>query len=254
MAVKPRKDDPLICPLANEFVKLVSSAAPHTNSTMVDSVKTFFQTGGPFMYVNVFWLACAVAVIIERTVTLMFRYNLNAPPFMEQVTKLVLTNNLERAVKLCGAAPNAPLAKVIRAGLTRATRGEIEVAKAVEEAIVENVPAVQTRIPWLWSLANIATLVGLIGTITGLIGTFRSLGNVPADQKQALLSAGISEAMNNTAFGLSIAVTCIIFHLFLTAYSKRMVEVVELNALKLENLLARRNAGEPTSGEFEKKF
>ena len=184
VAVDPRKDDPLICPLANEFVKLVSSAAPHTNSTMVDSVKTFFQTGGPFMYVNVFWLACAVAVIIERTVTLMFRYNLNAPPFMEQVTKLVLTNNLERAVKLCGAAPNAPLAKVIRAGLTRATRGEIEVAKAVEEAIV----------------------------------------------------------------------TCIIFHLFLTAYSKRMVEVVELNALKLENLLARRNAGEMTSGEFEKKF
>jgi hypothetical protein len=49
-------------------------------------------------------------------------------------------------------------------------------------------------------------------------------------------------------------VTCIVFHLFLTAYSKRMVEVVELNALKLENLLARRNAGEVTTGEFEKKF
>ena len=67
---------------------------------------------------------------------------------------------------------------------------------------------------------------------------------MPADQKQALLSKGISEAMNNTAFGLGIAVTCIIFHLFLTAYAKRMIEVVELNALKLENLLSRRSAGE----------
>src|SRR5260370_14568862 len=124
---------------------------------MVDTVKGFFQTGGPFMYVNVFWLACAVAVIVERTITLMFRYNLNAPPFMEQVTKLVLTNNLERAVKLCGAAPSAPLAKVIRAGLTPANRGGIEVAKAVEEAIVENTPSVQTRIPWLWPPANIPT-------------------------------------------------------------------------------------------------
>ena len=75
---------------------------------------------------------------------------------------------------------------------------------------------------------------------------------MPADQKQALLSNGISEAMNNTAFGLGIAVTCIIFHLFLTAYAKRMVETVELNALKLENLLSRRQAGETSAMDFEK--
>lgn len=238
---------------AHELALLAASAAgPHGGGNFQDAIISFFKDGGPFMYVNVFWLACAIAVIIERIITLMFRYNLNAPPFMEQVTKLVLTGNVDRAVKLCGAAPHAPLAKVIRAGLTRANRGELEVAKAVEEAILEHTPPVSTRIQWLWSLANIATLVGLIGTIIGLIGTFRSLGNVPADQKQALLSAGISEAMNNTAFGLSIAVTCIIFHLFLTAYSKRMIEVVELNALKLENLLSRRQAGETSAMDFEK--
>ncbi len=231
----------------------VLAALPAVASAGVkDSVLKFFKDGGPFMYVNVFWMACAIAVIIERIVTLMFRYSLNAPPFMEQVTKLVLTGNVDRAVKLCGAAPNAPLAKVIRAGLTRANRGEMEVAKAVEEAILEHTPPVQTRISWLWSLANIATLVGLIGTISGLITTFQSLGNVPADQKQAILSNGISEAMNNTAFGLSIAVTCIVAHLFLTAYAKRMVEVVELNALKLENLLSRRAAGETAAVELEK--
>lgn len=236
------------------LVDAVILAAPQASAgSFLDTIKNFFHEGGPFMYVNVFWLACAVAVIVERVITLMFRYNLNAPPFMEQVTKLVLTGNVDRAVKLCGAAPNAPLAKVVRAGLTRANRGELEVSKAVEEAILEHTPLVQTRIGWLWSLANIATLVGLIGTIVGLIGTFRSLGNVPADQKQALLSAGISEAMNNTAFGLSIAVTCIVFHLFLNAYSKRMVEVVELNAMKLENLLSRRSAGETSAMDFEKQ-
>src|SRR5215510_4725442 len=235
-------------PMVGKVVQsLILASSQASGASALDSLKGFFHEGGPFMYVNIIWLACAVAVIIERIITLMFRYNLNAPPFMEQVTKLVLTGNVDRAVKLCGAAPNAPLANVVRAGLTRANRGELEVAKAVEEAILENTPLVQTRISWLWSLANIATLVGLIGT-------FRSLGNVPADQKQALLSAGISEAMNNTAFGLSIAVTCIVFHLFLNAYSKRMVEVVELNAMKLENLLSRRNAGEATTGDFEKKF
>src|SRR5262245_23555742 len=112
---------------AHELVALAANApAPHGGGRLPDSVVSFFKAGGPFMYVNVFWLACSVAVILERVVTLMFRYNLNAPPFMEQVTKLVLTGNVDRAVKLCGAAPHAPLAKVIRAGLTRANRGELE--------------------------------------------------------------------------------------------------------------------------------
>jgi biopolymer transport protein ExbB/TolQ len=238
--------------MVHHLLDVVLNAEPAKQGGFLDGIVGFFKEGGPFMFVNIFWLACAIAVIIERVVTLMFRYNLNAPPFMEQITKLVLTGNPDRAVKLCGAAPNAPLAKVIRAGLTRANRGELEVAKAVEESVLENTPHISARIQWLWSLANIATLMGLIGTIVGLIGTFKSLGNVPADQKQALLSKGISEAMNNTAFGLGIAVTCIIFHLFLTAYAKRMIEIVELNAMKLENLLSRRQAGETSAMDYEK--
>jgi biopolymer transport protein ExbB len=240
-------------PLVGELLDLVVASAPAAAAPeqlgFVDNVVKFFHDGGPFMFVNLFWLAVSLAVAAERGFTLMFRYQLNAPPFMEQVSKLVQTGNVDRAVKLCGAAPHAPLARVIRAGLQRAHRGEIEVARAVEEALVESTPHVGARIPWLWSLANIATLVGLVGTIFGLIGTFRALGNVPAEQKQQLLSDGISKAMNNTAFALSIAVLCIIFHLMLTSYSKALVEAVELNALKLENLLARRNAGEAGGSE-----
>lgn len=235
-----------------QLIDAVLTAVPVAGSGVKDSIVRFFKEGGPFMYVNIFWMACAIAVVIERIVTLMFRYNLNAEPFMEQITKLVLTGNVDRAVKLCGAAPHAPLARVIRAGLTRANRGEMEVAKSVEEAILEYTPPIQSRIPWLWSLANIAVLVGLLGTITGLITTFQSLGNVPADQKQAILSSGISEAMNNTAFGLGIAVSCIVAHLFLNAYAKKMVDTVELSALKLENLLSRRQAGETSAMDFER--
>lgn len=212
----------------------------------------FFKDGGPFMFVNIIWFASAVAVASERLITLMFRYNLNAAPFMEQITKLVMAGNVDRAVKLCGAAPNSPLAKVVRAGLTRANRGEIEVAKALEESILENTPHIASRIQWLWSLANIATLVGLVGTVFGLINTFKSLGDVPADQKQALLSKGISEAMNNTFFGLTIAVMCIVFHLFLNSVARKMIETVELQGMKLENLLGRRNAGETSAMDFEK--
>jgi biopolymer transport protein ExbB len=212
--------------------------------SVLDHVSEFFKEGGPFMYVNLVSSAAALTIITERTIRLVFVYTINGAPFMEQITKLVMTGNIDRAVKLCGAAPNAALARVIRAGLSRANRGEIEIARAMEEAILEVTPTLQKRIQALWSLANIATLLGLIGTITGLIAAFRSLGAVAAEQKNLVLSKGISEAMNNTAFGLGIAVSCIIAHLFLTAKAKSMIEEIELYALKLENLLSRRAAGE----------
>jgi hypothetical protein len=128
----------------------------------------------------------------------------------------------------------------------------MEVAKSVEEAILEYTPPIQSRIP----LALVPR-------------EHRDPGGPPrhhqrphhhlpvarqraGDQKQAILSNGISEAMNNTAFGLGIAVSCIIAHLFLTAYAKKMVETVELSALKLENLLSRRQAGETSAMDFER--
>jgi biopolymer transport protein ExbB/TolQ len=211
---------------------------------MIQTLAEFFKEGGPFMFVNVATSAVAIAIIIERVVVLAFRLNLNAPPFMEQVQKLVLAGNVDRAVKLCAAAPTAALAKVVKAGLSRANRGEQEVARALEEAVLEVSPMVTKRIQPLWSLANVATLVGLIGTITGLIGTFKSLGAASPEMKQIMLSRGISEAMNNTAFGLTIAVVCIVAHLLLSSKAKAMIEEIEYSALKLENLLSRRGAGE----------
>jgi biopolymer transport protein ExbB len=217
---------------------------PHREAEMIQTLAEFFKEGGPFMFVNVVTSAVAIAIIVERIVVLAFKLNLNAAPFMEQVQKLVLSGNVDRAVKLCGAAPNAALSRVIRAGLTRANRGEQEVARSLEEAVLEVTPLVSKRIQPLWSLANIATLVGLIGTITGLIGTFKSLGAATPDMKQVMLSKGISEAMNNTAFGLTIAVVCIVAHLMLISKAKAMIEEIEYNALRLENLLSRRGAGE----------
>ena len=211
---------------------------------MIQTLAEFFKEGGPFMFVNVATSAVAIAIIVERTVVLAFRLNLNAPPFMEQIQKLVLAGNIDRAAKLCAAAPNAALARVVKAGLSRANRGDQEVGRALEEAVLEVTPQVTKRIQPLWSLANVATLVGLIGTITGLIGTFKSLGAASPEMKQLMLSKGISEAMNNTAFGLTIAVVCIVAHLLLSSKAKTMIEEIEYSALRLENLLSRRGAGE----------
>ena len=214
----------------------------------LDTVKEFFQQGGPFMYVNLVFSAVAVALIVERSLAL-FRASLPGPAFMGQLIQQVREGHLDRAMQLCAAVPEAALARVLKAGLSRANRGEQEVANALEEAILEVTPMLQKRIASLWSVANIATLTGLIGTIAGLIGSFKALGKANPAQKAELLSRGISEAMNNTAFGLSIAVVCIIGHLLLTNRSKGMIEEIELNSMRLENLLARRAAGEVNPAE-----
>ena len=80
---------------------------------------------------------------------------MNAKAFLEQIRKLVLANNVDRAVKLCSAT-EAPVAQVAKAGLQRVHRGEIAIAQAIEETLVDVTPLLKKRVQILWSLANIA--------------------------------------------------------------------------------------------------
>ena len=195
-----------------------------------------FQKGGPFFIVNTFFLAVVIGLIVERAIYFLGRGHLNAKAFLEQLRKLLSANNVDRAKKLCDAT-TAPVARVAKAGLNRLHRGEAAVAQAMEETMTDTLPEVKTRIGALWSLANIATLVGLLGTITGLIRTFSSIGDAnPAEQREKL-SRGISEAMYNTALGLGIAVLCMIFHLILHGQQKKIRLDMERSTMKLENLL-----------------
>lgn len=207
------------------------------------AIASFFEAGGPFIYVNCITLAWGIAIIIERIIFIFFKYNVNADAFMAQVQKLVMANDIERAIKLCNAAPAAALPKVVKAGLTRANRGEIEIRNAVEEATLEIVPVLQKRTGNLAQIANLATLLGLLGTITGLITAFGAVGAVSAELKAKVLAQGVAEAMYTTAFGLVIAVICMVGHMFLTNMTKKIIDEIDQYSVKLENLLITRGKG-----------
>jgi biopolymer transport protein ExbB len=199
-------------------------------------IAEFIQKGGPFMYVNLCSAAIALGLIVERAVYYFRANRVNAKALLEQIQKLVGANNITRAVKLCSAS-SAPVARVGKAGLTRFHKGEVAISTAVEESMVDIIPELKKRVSALWSVANIATLFGLIGTIFGLIKTFASLGTASPADRARLLSDGIAEAMNNTALGLSIAVTCMVGHLFLSAIAKTQQGELDAFGLKLENCL-----------------
>ena len=130
-----------------------------------------------------------------------------------------------------------PLLQVVKAGLTQVNRGEEAIIAQIEERMGEVVPLLEKRIGVLWSLANIATLIGLLGTISGLIKSFAAVAFAEPAQKSALLARGISEAMYNTALGLGIAVLCMFFHMILHGWAKRIKHDLERTQMKLENLL-----------------
>jgi len=193
--------------------------------------------GAPFSFINLSVLAFVLAIIGERTMFIVSKYKkVNSREFMAQIRKLVQAGNIDRAVKLCEAA-QLPLLQVIKAGLTQVNKGEDSIIASMEERMADLMPDLEKRIGALWSLANIATLIGLLGTISGLIKAFAAVAFAEPSQKSALLSKGISEAMYNTALGLGIAVLCMTAHLILHGQQKDIKTDMERSTMKLENLL-----------------
>lgn len=192
-------------------------------------------SSSPFMWVNTVVSIFAVGIIIYRLFTLM-SYQVNGQKFMQNVEKYVLSNDLNQAINHCSTS-NSPLSTVVKSGLIKANQGPMAISMGLDEATLLVTPKVEKGVNALWSIANIATLVGLIGTISGLIASFSGLSVATPEQRATLLGAGIAEALFNTAFGLIIAVTCIFAHMFLSGIAKGVLSDIDYSASRLENLL-----------------
>lgn len=199
-----------------------------------------FRDGGALMWVNLAVFIFALAIVTERLFILLFRLRINEKAFLSSVEKLVMAGNFDRAIKLCQTHEGAAVPRVVRAGLQNARLGAGAVSAAIEESMSEVLPQVTRRAGILWGIANLATLIGLVGTVFGLIQSFAAISLAAPDKKSQLLTEGIAHAMSNTAFGLSIAVSCIFFHMIIAAVTKGVIEGVEHSSLRIENILARR--------------
>ena len=224
------------------FVVLLAEQAAQAASGGSGGLMGAFKEKPTFLVCNLVVSAVVIAMIIERVAFQLSKYSVNSKEFFAQIKKLVTAGNIDRAIKLCDAG-DYPTLQLVKAGLTHANKGPDEIDAAMSEKMGELRPAVEKRIGSLWSLANIATLIGLLGTITGLIGAFAAVAKAAAADRSTILSAKISEAMNNTWLGLAIAVTCMIGHVFLNAASKKQQHELEAFSMKLENLLAETISG-----------
>ena len=200
----------------------------------------FFDSGGIFMYPILLVFAFGVAIAVERYITLSIVTNKNRVVW-EQVQPLLNEGDFDEARRMTNE-DDATISQVLNMGLslqgTVRRREDIEIA--MEESMMEIVPRLEKRTPYVALASSIATLLGLLGTIMGLIQAFTAVANANPAEKADLLSASISVAMNTTAFGLMVAIPLLIIHAVLTSKTGDIVDSLEMATVKALNVFSRR--------------
>jgi biopolymer transport protein ExbB len=204
------------------------------------SIAAFFVSGGLFMYPILIVFAVGLAIAIERYVTLSLVTNKNQEVW-DKVQPLLAEGEFDEAREVT-AADEATISQVLNMGLSLqgAVRRREDIEIAMEESMMEIVPRLEKRTPYVALASSIATLLGLLGTIMGLIQAFTAVANANPAEKADLLSASISVAMNTTAFGLMVAIPLLIVHAVLTSKTGDIIDSLEMATVKALNVFSRR--------------
>jgi biopolymer transport protein ExbB len=209
------------------------------------SIVGFFVTGGPFMYPILIVFAVGAAIAIERFVTLTIVTAKNQSVW-SRVQPALMNGDFDQARELT-SDDDSTISQLLSMGLARqgAVRRREDIEIAMEESMMEIIPQLEKRTPYVALASSIATLLGLLGTIMGLIQAFTAVANANPAEKADLLSASISVAMNTTAFGLMVAIPLLVTNTVLTAKTGEIVDSLEMASVKALNVIsgkARRQA------------
>jgi|WetSurMetagenome_2_1015567.scaffolds.fasta_scaffold184131_3 biopolymer transport protein ExbB len=180
---------------------------------MIHSLASAFNAGGPFMWVILVVFAIACTVVIDRLIFYFIICKPNGVMLAAEVAKALNSDDVEKARKIV-SKQRAPMNILMQTAIERFSSGMSfeDVQKGVDQSAIREMPRMTQRLNYLSLFANIGTLLGLLGTIVGLQAMFGSLAAVEAEKKAAMLASGIAQAMNATAFGLIVAVPCMVFY------------------------------------------
>ncbi len=208
-------------------------------------VVRFFQSGGAFMFPIAVVLVLGLAIAIERYFYLQLVGARNRA-LWNQIVPMLSQGNFRQVVQITSKSGSA-IGQILNYGLARiqAARRRDDIEKAMEESLMEVVPRLEKRTHYLATFANLATLLGLLGTVFGLINAFAAVSTVNPAEKANLLSASISVAMNNTAFGLMTAVPLLFIHAWLQTKTTELIDSLEMASVKFLNAITERRPEAP---------
>jgi len=204
-----------------------------------DHIMAFFQTGGAFMYPILIVFALGLAISIERYIKLTYERRINSKMW-NKLQPVLAQADFNTAREMVNSDDKSTISKLMAMGLERqgAVRRRDDIEIAMEESMMEIIPQLEKRTPFIALFSNICTLLGLLGTIMGLIQAFTAVANANPAEKADLLSASISVAMNTTAFGLMAGIPLLIVHAFLTSRTGEIVNSLEMASVKTLNVIS----------------
>ena len=190
------------------------------------------------MYPIMLVFAVGMAIVVERMIQLNRVRNANRK-IWTRLQPLLAKGQFDKARDIISKDPSS-VSQMLSMGLARqgAVRRREDIEIAMEESMMEIIPQLEKRTPYVALLSNIATLLGLLGTIMGLIQAFTAVANANPAEKADLLSASISVAMNTTAFGLMSAIPLLLFHAKITSTTGQIIDSLEMASVKALNSIS----------------
>ena len=213
---------------------------------VLSGIATYFKEGGPFMYLILASGVVVAAIVVERMIVIGAAATFNGRRMAEDLVQRIGRNDLAGARKIA-ASSSSPVARVALAVLDSAG-DEASAQSAADDAATLAMPSLVRRLAHLNMLANIATLLGLLGTIFGLTVAFSAVGAAEPSQRSAFLAAGIAQALNTTAFGLMVAVPTLVLHGWLVSMVEGIADQVDEMGIRLGQALARGANVHPIQG------
>lgn len=189
-------------------------------------------------------LACSVvalAISIERFIVLR-RANIDTREFMDTMRQVLRQNRMQEAIEICDET-DAPVARIMKAGILKHNRSKEDIREAVEDAGHLEVPRLERYLSALATCANIAPLLGLLGTVAGMIRAFAEIQYKEGQVNPSDLAGGINNALVTTAAGLTVAIPTLVLYNYFVSRVENMVLEMEISSSELLDLLTR-NKGE----------
>ncbi len=198
-----------------------------------------------FLFVMSVW---SIAVMIEKF--LMYRNAVKqSVEFLPLVTKHLRANDLQGAIDTSKKYPKSHISKVVSAGLQEflnekdggATVDVVEAVKrALERSIVLTTAEMKAKLGGLGTIGSTAPFIGLFGTVLGVITAFEGMAKSGSGGLGAV-SAGIAEALIETAFGLFVAIPAVMmYNYFQTRMERFEVEMSNSSSEVIDFFLKQR--------------
>jgi biopolymer transport protein ExbB/TolQ len=191
-----------------------------------------FEAGGHFMWPILILGIIAVLIAVERVYRLYIQTSINKAQILSEVRNAIYSGRL----MVVGSSVTH---QIIQAGFQAFERShkDSEVQLAIDAAATKHFPQIEKNTSYLTMIANVCTLLGLLGTISGLITSFAAAANADPARKAELLASGISEAMNCTGFGLLVAISCLGIYAFIQGRTQRIIDDVNEVVLEAMNFV-----------------